>query len=101
MDDKTLIDAALCELGETEFPWDYRITDDVVVIITAAGAKHRLEREKLERVALLMDAVDKKTLTLLRDEGLLGETSVTEDLLRKVPGIGAVTARKILTAIRK
>ena len=97
--ERRLLDAALCLLGETEPAWDYHVSDAVVVIITAEGAKHRLKRGEVENVAALMGKVDKKTLGLLRDEELLGEAEVTESLLREVPGIGAVTAGKILAAI--
>ena len=97
--ERRLVNAALCLIGETEPAWDYKVSDAMVVIITAKGAKYRLKREKMERVAALMEKLDRRALGLLRDEGLLGEAKVTEALLREVPGIGAVTAGKILAAI--
>jgi hypothetical protein len=95
-----LIEAALVYLGETQPAWASKVGELEVVIIAHDGRKLRAPRAEVETVAKLMGKVERRTIRLLRENGLLaGLAEKTVEELRVVQGIGKVTAQKIVAAM--
>jgi hypothetical protein len=95
-----LIKAALVYLGERKPAWDSRVKESEVVIIAHDGRKLKAPRAEVETVAKLMGKIERRTIRLLQENGILrGLATKTEGDLQMVPGIGKVTARKIVAAV--